>query len=98
MKIRRVKEDRGDEGWIWFRCPACEHGHTIPTKGPRGWQWNGDLDRPTISPSLKVTTPDPKGGTPLRVCHFYVKNGQIEYLGDCTHALAGKTIPMEDLE
>lgn len=29
------------------------------------------------------------------VCHTFVTDGQIQYLGDCTHALAGKTIPME---
>jgi len=28
-------------------------------------------------------------------CHLFVKNGQIEYLPDCTHELAGKTVPME---
>ena len=29
------------------------------------------------------------------ICHSYVKEGKIIYLGDCTHALAGQTIPME---
>ena len=28
-------------------------------------------------------------------CHSFVKSGQIEFLGDCTHELAGKTIPLE---
>jgi hypothetical protein len=28
------------------------------------------------------------------VCHIFVRNGQIEYLGDCTHDMAGKTVPM----
>lgn len=31
-------------------------------------------------------------------CHSFVRAGRIEYLGDCTHELAGKTIPMEDIE
>ena len=30
-----------------------------------------------------------------RACHLFVKDGNIQYLGDCMHALAGKTIPME---
>lgn len=29
------------------------------------------------------------------VCHSFVRDGMIVYLGDCTHSLAGRTIPME---
>ena len=29
------------------------------------------------------------------VCHSFVRDGQIEFLGDCTHALAGRTVPLE---
>ena len=29
------------------------------------------------------------------VCHSYIVNGTIQYLGDCTHEFAGRTIPME---
>ncbi len=29
------------------------------------------------------------------VCHSFIRNGMIEFLSDCTHALAGKTVPME---
>jgi hypothetical protein len=28
------------------------------------------------------------------VCHSYVTNGQIQFLGDCTHELAGQTVPI----
>ncbi len=30
-------------------------------------------------------------------CHSFVKDGMIQFLGDCTHALAGQTVPLEDL-
>lgn len=30
------------------------------------------------------------------VCHSFVTNGQIQFLGDCTHALAGQTVPIPD--
>lgn len=30
------------------------------------------------------------------VCHSFVRAGKIEFLGDCTHALAGKTVPLPD--
>jgi hypothetical protein len=30
------------------------------------------------------------------VCHSFVIDGQIQFLGDCTHALAGQTVPLPD--
>lgn len=29
-----------------------------------------------------------------RVCHSFVVDGQMQMLGDCTHALAGQTVPI----
>ena len=28
-------------------------------------------------------------------CHSFITNGQIQFLTDCTHKLAGKTVPLE---
>lgn len=57
---------RGDGAWrnrddgkahqLWFVCPCgC---HTIQAvsvfAGDRGWQWNGDLDKPTLTPSIQL--------------------------------------------
>jgi hypothetical protein len=36
-----------------FRCPGCDDWHTIDVTR---WAWNGDLDLPTISPSILVTS------------------------------------------
>lgn len=33
-----------------------------------------------------------------KVCHSFVTDGRIQYLGDCTHALAGQTIDLPDWE
>lgn len=30
------------------------------------------------------------------LCHSFVRDGMIEFLGDCTHALAGQTVPLPD--
>jgi len=30
-----------------------------------------------------------------RRCHSFVTDGQIQFLGDCTHALAGQTVPLQ---
>jgi hypothetical protein len=32
------------------------------------------------------------------ICHSYVTNGMIEFLDDCTHELAGETVPLPVLE
>lgn len=28
------------------------------------------------------------------ICHSFVTDGKIQFLGDCTHALAGQTVPL----
>lgn len=77
-----------------FFCPGCQCGHWFQVgegPGPR-WDFNGDLVRPTVTPSILTDF----GGDPEPMrCHSYVTDGQIQFLGDCTHALAGQTVPLE---
>jgi len=48
---------RGAEGGVMlFFCPGCNcaHGPAVGKgEGPR-WAWNGDVDRPTFTPSILV--------------------------------------------
>ena len=57
------------------------------------WDFNGNFDKPTFTPSIKVEgyNDDSK---PF-VCHSFVTDGNIQFLPDSTHALAGKTVPLE---
>jgi len=32
----------------------------------------------------------------MNVCHAFVTDGRIQFLDDCTHALAGRTVPLPD--
>lgn len=32
------------------------------------------------------------------ICHSFITDGKIQYLSDCTHELAGKTIEMESVD
>lgn len=74
-----------------FWCPGCEHGHLVYTKHSQlRWQFNGDLQKPTFEPSIKNTYPDG------RICHLFIRNGEIQYCKDSTHHLAGKTIKMKE--
>lgn len=81
---------------VAFTCPGCSEWHVVTVAAVHGrvvWQFNGDLVRPTISPSLLVTWNQGEARTPHR-CHSFIRDGRIEFLGDCTHALAGQTVPL----
>lgn len=78
---------------LMFHCPGCECGHLIQVNKPPGnkqasWDWDGNAEAPTFSPSIFV---DPHGEAK---CHSFVRNGQIEFLPDSHHALAGQTVPL----
>lgn len=115
--ILRDTEDNG----LMFWCPGCNNPHIVHHGvGPKpSWGWNGDVNRPTFTPSVLVKGRDftPKGqadfdawhaaGCPKNedgslhefenaetVCHSFVRDGQIQFLSDCTHSLAGKTVPL----
>lgn len=83
----------------YFHCPGCGCDHGVWTTGPEGkhpmWGFNGSLDKPTFTPSIKVTWPYKEK---MNVCHSFIRNGKIEYLADCTHALAGNTVNLSDFE
>lgn len=94
MKFEQWAEGM-DEGYIRFVCPGCKDIHAIPTKGYRGWKWNGDLAQPTIEPS--ILSRHPKGDNFTMICHSFVRGGHIEFLNDSTHELAGKTVELPEL-
>jgi hypothetical protein len=89
MKIKLTADN-----WIIFQCPGCNAPHGIPVDGSRGWQWNGSLDKPTVTPSILVNV---SGGNPtVPICHSFIIEGQIQFLNDCTHKLAGKTVDLPE--
>ena len=84
----------------YFYCPGCESGHAFTIGGGRGWSWNGDRERPTVQPSVRVFLPagtDPEWQRPEKtLCHLFIKDGMIEFLPDCDHDLKGQTVPVAD--
>lgn len=106
-----------EEGNLLLWCPGCKMAHHIKVgdgPGPR-WTWNGNMTKPTFSPSLLVTMPThvppvtaenleewkraPWVQTRIeRICHSFIADGQIQFLNDCTHELAGQTVPLPDFE
>lgn len=84
-------------GGLMFWCPGCDGAHMVMVgdgPGPR-WGYNGNPDAPTFTPSVLVTYNGPDAGVdraPPAICHSFVTNGRIQFLADCTHALAGQTL------
>ena len=86
-----------DEGELSDAEAGLEYGATVAKTSKHS------DDHITATPSVlhrgSVYTPDkgyPHDSRTLPTCHLYLKDGQIQFLADCTHSLAGKTVPMED--
>lgn len=102
-KLRKTSE--GYAHW----CSGCGEMHVLPNT----WNFNGDLLQPTYTPSFKHggmrKIVDAQGrwmgewvrdalGKPVpHICHYILTAGILNYCGDSTHALAGKSVPLPDL-
>lgn len=102
-RLRTVKDGDITYDALMFVCPGCIDGarperenyfgiHLLPVnsevKTP-SWDWNGDLEKPTLKPSIKTQG--------YSLCHSYLTDGVFEFLNDSTHSLAGQHVPMPDL-
>lgn len=98
------KTTRGHAHW----CPGCGEAHSVPDS----WFFNGSAERPTFGPSVKHTSSATRvivdgewtgewkrdaNGNPIPwCCHYFIENGEIKFCGDCTHDMAGKTVPLPE--
>ena len=80
--------------WIRYPCPGCKHDHTVPAER---WHWNGDVDKPTLSPSVRHYYHHPDDNREITICHYRIKNGVIEFCDDCQHKLRGQSVPMVEV-
>lgn len=98
MKLEEQKHDNGTRSML-FECPGCDMLHVVHVAGSGHpvWQWNGSMDKPTFSPSVLVRYPWGEHREE-KVCHSFIRDGQIQFLGDCTHALANQTIELPDVD
>lgn len=99
----------GTRLYLW--CPGCDDLHCVEVDPKNGrWAFDGNLDAPTVSPSIlrhgvqwerssgffKPTHASVPAGRQI-ACHSFVRQGRWEFLGDCTHHLAGQTVPVPAL-
>jgi hypothetical protein len=107
-----------DEGYMQIQCPGCKHGHEISIDSDRTreagvpiWGYNGNVDKPTFTPSLLVRTGVHAGMKRMEddtdedwqrilnrssICHSQITDGKIYYYNDTTHELKGQTIELPE--
>lgn len=94
MKLKQVGYSDPTIAPAWRHwCPGCKGMHVIPTdaraqQNGHKWTFNGDMERPTFSPSINL----------VGQCHYFIRNGMIEFCSDSKHELAGHTVQMVELE
>lgn len=71
----------------------------VITKGTRqgtnAWTWNGDLEKPTLRPSVRTGYYNGKEMTEI---HYWLNDGIADCLGDCKDGNAGKKLALMELE
>jgi hypothetical protein len=98
--MAKTKLINSNQGIYSIYCEMCQINHHIPTVGDHPvWTFNGDLEYPTFMPSVVVSSKySAENNANPYICHFFIKNGTIEYQGDCTHEFKNKTLSLKDIE
>lgn len=99
-KINIVSNTKGQLLGYSHYCPGCGHDHVFYTTPESQYHclWtfvNNDFEKPTFRASMLV---NPKNDPSYHRCHYFITDGEIQYLNDCTHSLKGKTIKMKNIE
>jgi len=93
-KVKKEYSENGDR--YLFRCPGCEHLHVVDSR----WHFNHNYKLPTFQPSVlnkSLQYNDELDKMEPHVCHLFITNGQISFLNDCSHELAGQTVELPDM-
>lgn len=91
MPLQRPEGQHG--GWMIF-CPACQCGHLFDER----WTFNGDVEKPTFSPSMLVNATLHATHPHMPRCHSFVNNGRIQFLTDCSHDMKGQTVDLPEVD
>jgi hypothetical protein len=91
-----------DATHITLRIPGPTGLLTLPvlqgnaTRAGTGcWTWNGSTDAPTLRPSVLTQY---EGADRQWRCHSWITDGDAQFLADSTHALAGQTVHLLDVD
>lgn len=76
----------GDYDRPTFSPSVLVSGRRATKRGKQ--QWREWCDAGAQKPAPELESEDMR-------CHTFVRDGRIEFLSDCLHALAGQTVPLE---
>lgn len=95
-----------DRLWYYYhQCPACKHPHQYVVASDdqcRYWKFNHNVLKPTFYPSMRRESTIPRTPEEQRQrvtyteCHYFVRDGMIDFCTDSPHHLAGKTVPLPE--
>lgn len=98
-RMKPVTKEDGSLYGVRWECPGCGEPHVVPTQGQNAWTFNGDFERPTLSPSVLVypapCLAEDGSETMSPRCHCFIRDGRIEFCGDSEHALRGQAVELE---
>ena len=110
-RLRPCKDGDQEYSLLWLWCPGCNEHHAVKVNHPNGWGWNGSEETPTITPSIlvrgtkRISDEEAErilSGERIKpiptVCHSFVTGGKIQFLTDSTHALAGQTVELPEID
>lgn len=95
MKIVRDSFRSGHR--YWFYCLGCKYAHSyLVGCGVLKQNWTYDPITVSFHPSLRLYYMHPVTQQEVTTCHLFVRNGQIEFCGDCPHDLKNQIVPLTD--
>lgn len=54
MRAKYATDYSTPQSHLRFFCPGCQENHLVRVTGPFAWGFNGNLEKPTITPSVLV--------------------------------------------
>lgn len=93
--------------YLWCQGCKCCHGFPIHVDYYVGsqikrekkpvWWFNGNINEPTLTPSLRLYWTDPDTKIEHTTCHIIVTNGKMHFCNDCAHELKGQTLDLVEI-
>lgn len=92
---KSILKDMAGTNYLLYWCEGCGHIHHVPAER---WSFNGNVDSPTISPSVRHFYTHPETKAEKTVCHYFIRDGVMQFCSDSPHKLAGQNAPLKSFK